>query len=155
MTTTYSIAEARNQFAALIRQVEEGQTSVQVTRRGEPVAVILSQEAYKELLARPPRWDFWTAYQKWRQAWSIDEMDIDPDEVWGDVRDRRPVPDVNPWLQTTCWTPTPSPNLCGGSQTCRCWPVYKGAASKSLLQLYVSRQYVSFAKSMLRHELYT
>ena len=98
MTTTYSIAEARNQFAALIRQVEEGQTSVQVTRRGEPVAVILSQEEYTELLARPPRWDFWTAYQKWRQAWGIDEMDIDPDEVWGDVRDRRPVPDVNPWL---------------------------------------------------------
>ena len=35
MTTTYSIAEVRNQFAALIRQVEEEQTPVQVTRRGE------------------------------------------------------------------------------------------------------------------------
>ena len=95
---SYSIAEARNQFAALIRQVAEEQVPVQVTRRGEPVAVIFSQEAYTELLARPPQRDFWAAFQKWRQAWGIDEMDIDPDEVWGDVRDRRPVPDVNPWL---------------------------------------------------------
>ena len=44
MNTTYSIAEARNQFADLIHKVEEKGEPVQVTRRGEPVAVILSKD---------------------------------------------------------------------------------------------------------------
>jgi prevent-host-death family protein len=98
MTTTYSIAEARDRFAALIRQVEQAQSPVQVTRRGQPVAVILSQEEYETLLARPPQKDFWTAYLEWREKWDVDNMDIDPDEIWGDVRDRTPAPDANPWL---------------------------------------------------------
>jgi prevent-host-death family protein len=98
MPTTYSIAEARNQFAALIRQVQEGETAVRVTRRGEPVAVILSQQEYEALSARPPQKDFWTAYLEWREKWDVDNMDIDPDDIWGDIRDRTPVPDSNPWL---------------------------------------------------------
>lgn len=76
MTTTYSIAAARNHFTALIRQVEEENEPVQVTRHGQPVAVILSQEAYDELLARSPRQDFWTAYLAYRERWQDVEMDI-------------------------------------------------------------------------------
>ena len=98
-TNNYSIAEARNQFASLIRQVEEQHTSVQVTRRGQPVAVILAQEAYEELLARPAKQDFWSAYLTWRGKWQIEELDIDPDEVWDNVRDRTPAPsEANLWL---------------------------------------------------------
>lgn len=95
---TYSIAEARDQFTALVRDVEKTAQSVEVTRRGQPVVVILSTEAYVRLLENQPKRDFWTAYQQWRQKWNVDELDIDPDKIWEDVRDRTPVPDTNPWL---------------------------------------------------------
>ena len=97
MTTTYSIAEARNRFAALVRQVEQAQSPVQVTRRGQPVAVILSQEEYEQLLARPPQRDFGTAYQEYRERWQGVAMDIEED-IWEDVRDRTPPREDNPWL---------------------------------------------------------
>ncbi|WP_420630696.1 type II toxin-antitoxin system Phd/YefM family antitoxin [Candidatus Leptofilum sp.] len=58
MATTYSIAEARNQFAALVRDAEESKQPVQVTRRGQPVAVILSAEEYGRLLANQSKRDF-------------------------------------------------------------------------------------------------
>ncbi len=80
--TTYSIAEARNQFTALIRDVEETVRSVQVTRRGQPVVVILSTEEYARLLKNQPKRDFWAACQQWRQNWDVAELDIDPDKIW-------------------------------------------------------------------------
>lgn len=97
MTTTYSIAEARNQFAALVRNAEENNEPVQVTRRGQPVAVILSAEEYGRLLANQPERNFWAAYQDWRQKWNVSDLDIDPDEIWGDVREKTPAPDNDPW----------------------------------------------------------
>lgn len=97
MTTTYSIAEARNQFAALIRNAEENNQPVQVTRRGQPVAVILSAEEYERLLANQQKRSFWAACQDWRQKWNVSELDIDPNEVWGNVREKSPAPDNDPW----------------------------------------------------------
>lgn len=89
MTTIYSIAEARNQFAALIREVEEGDEPVQVTRRGEPVAVILSRDKYEQLLAQQSRLDFWQAYQAWRQKWQVDTWEDEADPFAG-IRDHSP-----------------------------------------------------------------
>lgn len=89
MTITYSIAEARDKFAAIVHEAEATDQPVQVTRRGQPVAVILSQEKYERLLQdEPTKPDFWTAYMQWRKEWNVDELDLDPDEIWGDVRDR-------------------------------------------------------------------
>ena len=34
--------------------------------------------------------DFWEAYQKFRREHDLVALDIDPDEVWGDVRDPSP-----------------------------------------------------------------
>lgn len=96
--TTYSIAEARDKFASLIRNAEKSKQPVQITRRGQSVAVILSAEEYARLLHDQPSHDFWGAYQHWRQKWNVEQLDIDPDEVWGDVRDQTPTPDSNPWL---------------------------------------------------------
>lgn len=96
--TTYSIAEARNQFTAIVRDAEETNQPVKVTRRGRPVAVILSVEEYDKLLANQPERDFWRAYLEWREKWNIDNQDIDPDDIWADVRDRTPAPETNPWL---------------------------------------------------------
>ena len=97
MTITYSIAEARDQFAALIRNAEENNQPVQVTRRGQPVAVILSAEEYTRLLANQPEHNFWAAYQGWRQKWNVSELNIDPEEIWGDVREQTTAPDKDPW----------------------------------------------------------
>ena len=97
MATSYSIAKARNQFAALVRDAEESNQPVQVTRRGQPVAVILSAQEYARLLANQPERDFWAAYQEWRQKWHAAELDLDPDAIWGDVRDQTPAPNSDPW----------------------------------------------------------
>ena len=96
-TATYSIAEARNQFTALIRRAEREQELMQVTRRGQPVAVILSMNEYNRLAAYQPQTDFWQAYLSYQSQWKDVEMDID-DDVWADVRDRTPVREDNPWL---------------------------------------------------------
>lgn len=96
MTTTYSIAEARDRFTALIRQVEEAQTPVKITRRGEPVAVILSQEAYEALAARAPQKDFWTAYLAWREKWDVDNWE-DDDDPFANLRDPSPGREVAVW----------------------------------------------------------
>lgn len=97
MTTTYSVAEARNQFAALIHQVEADKKPVQVTRRGEPVAVILAQGEYERLQERlQSSPTLWQAYLKWRQEWGVDEWE-DESDPFADVRDRSPVPEINIW----------------------------------------------------------
>lgn len=97
MATTYSIAEARNQFAALVRDAEESKQPVQVTRRGQPVAVILSAEEYGRLLTNQQKRDFWSATEEWRQKWHISELDMNPDEIWQDVRNQAPAPATDPW----------------------------------------------------------
>jgi hypothetical protein len=37
----------------------------------------------------PPE-TFWDAMQKWRREYDVENLDIDPDEIWGDVRDKSP-----------------------------------------------------------------
>lgn len=95
--TTYSIAEARNQFAAIVRDAEETNQPVQVTRRGQPVAVILSAEEYAKLMANQPKRDFWQAYLAYKEKWQDETMDIE-DDIWKDVRDKSPGREENPWL---------------------------------------------------------
>ncbi len=99
-TTTYSIAEARDKFAALIHQVETGSEPVRVTRRGEPVAVILSLEVYEQLSKTPPaQRDFWESYQAWRERWAVEEWD-DEFDPFADVRDRTYTgPEVELWAE--------------------------------------------------------
>ncbi len=96
-TTTYSIAEARDKFAALIHQVETGSEPVRVTRRGEPVAVILSLEVYEQLAIPPAKPDFMEAYRRYQAMWQDEPMDIEED-IWADVRDKTYTgPEVNVW----------------------------------------------------------
>src|SRR5690242_5133899 len=58
-----SIAEARNHLPRLVQQAEAGET-VQITRRGRPVAVLLSQEEYGRL--RGERASFMEFLKQWR-----------------------------------------------------------------------------------------
>jgi antitoxin Phd len=57
----YSIAEARDRLPALVHEVEEN-GPVELTRRGKPVAVVLSMQEYERL--QPRRVGFWENYER-------------------------------------------------------------------------------------------
>jgi prevent-host-death family protein len=82
----YSIAEARHSLAALIHKLEHGRR-IQLTRRGKPVAVLLSQREFERLPF--PRSPFWGAYSAFRAASDVAGLDIDP-RVFQVARDRSP-----------------------------------------------------------------
>ena len=85
MSKSYSIANARKNLPSLVHEVEEG-FHVELTRRGRPVAVLLSRAEYEGLTRR--KTDLWEAIQEFRQHADLDELDIE--EVYEDVRDRSP-----------------------------------------------------------------
>ena len=86
MEKSYSIAEARNNLAAIVHDVEE-EAAVGLTRRGRPVAVLLSVEEYRRLLRGSK--DFWSAYDEFRNGVDLERLDIGP-EVFEGVRDPSP-----------------------------------------------------------------
>jgi len=53
MIERYSIAEARDNFAKLVHAAEAGK-QVEVTRRGKPVAVLVSRGEYERLASARP-----------------------------------------------------------------------------------------------------
>ncbi len=59
----YSVAEARDRLPAMLHEVEGGET-VEITRHGKPVAMVISHGAYARLVGQKP--DPWEAYEAWR-----------------------------------------------------------------------------------------
>lgn len=83
-----SIAEAKNALTRLIYEVERGE-AVHITRRGKPVAVLVSEDAYDRLTSGEQKKDFWQAMQEWRAQTSFDWPELTPEEV-NSWRDRSP-----------------------------------------------------------------
>ena len=83
MTHQYSIAQARDRFTRIVQEAEAGEP-IQITRRGKPVAVVLSQEAYQHLTSTQN--PFGENLDSFRKTYQIEELEIDPDQVF-DVRD--------------------------------------------------------------------
>ena len=75
----YSISQARRCLPSLIRDAEAGE-AVRITRRGQPVAVILGQRAFERLV--PVRRDFGGAYEEFLRSRDLEGSDIDPDELF-------------------------------------------------------------------------
>ncbi len=92
MTKRHSIADARNNLPELVRQAESGK-AVELTRRGEPVAVLVGRKEYDRLTA--PSRTFGDAWEKFSRTVDLSQADIDPDEVFSDVRDVTPGRDAN------------------------------------------------------------
>lgn len=82
MSKQYSIAEARDNFHRVVHEAESGET-VELTRRGKPVAVLLSLEEYRRLATG--RQSFWEAYEKFRRRHEGSE--VETEDVYADVRD--------------------------------------------------------------------
>ncbi len=87
MDRQYSIAEARDHLPGLVRQVERG-GPVELTRRGKPVAVLVSIEEYRRLAANRPSKTFMEAVEGFRRAPDFEPIDVDA--VFRDVRDQSP-----------------------------------------------------------------
>lgn len=71
-----------------IRRAESGE-AVRVTRRGKPVAVLLSKEEYERLEAEESNPDFWEMIENWRAQTDFGWAELTPEEVDG-WRDRGP-----------------------------------------------------------------
>ncbi len=76
MAHRYSVAEARIHLSSIIDQAEAGE-AVELTRRGHPVAVVLSREAFERLRSDRPR--FGEAYRAFREKYSLGDVGLDPD----------------------------------------------------------------------------
>ena len=88
-----SVAEARNTLTQLIHRAESGEV-VRISRRGKPVAVLVSKEEYERLEAGVSKKDFWQAVEDWRAQTGFNWPELTPDEVDG-WRDRRPAPEFS------------------------------------------------------------
>ena len=67
-------------------------SKVALTRRGEPVAILLSMHEYQRLLAKETR--FWDAYTAFRTSVDLTQLDIEPNVFHG-VRDPAPGREVD------------------------------------------------------------
>jgi prevent-host-death family protein len=91
MSKQHSIAEARSNLPKLVREAESGEP-IELTRRGESVAVLIGRKQYERLAARTRR--FSEAWDDFIREVDLADLDIDPDDVFGDTRDPHPGRDV-------------------------------------------------------------
>ena len=75
MTKIYSIAEARQDFAAIVKELEQ-QPVIQITRRGQLVAVLVSSDEFSRLSTK--RTGFWEAYESFREQVDLASQNLEP-----------------------------------------------------------------------------
>lgn len=84
MSDRHSIAEARSNLPRLVREAERGK-AVELTRRGEPVAVLIGHRQFERLTGQYR--SFFDAYQEFSEQVDLAELAIDPDELFAGARD--------------------------------------------------------------------
>lgn len=83
MNKRYSIADARDRFTALLHETEQSPV-IEITRHGEPVAVLLSWREYLRLTSGK---NYWRAYDAFRERFDLQKLDINL-EVFSGARDQ-------------------------------------------------------------------
>jgi len=86
MMPRYSIAEARNRFAEIVHDLKHV-SRVEVTRRGRPVAILISIEEFEMLRAGSVT--FTSAYEAFRNTFYLAKAEIEP-KAFEDLRDPSP-----------------------------------------------------------------
>ena len=86
MMPTYSVAEARNHFAEIVHDLKHV-SQVEVTRRGRPVAILISVEEFEKL--RSGNVGFVSAYDAFRNTVDLTQAGIEP-ELFEGLRDASP-----------------------------------------------------------------
>ena len=90
MSKSYSIASAQSRLPGILHDVERGEP-VEITRRGKPIAVVLSIDAYRRMSA--PAKGFAELYDAWRRSVNPEDLEDAPAYFDG-LRDRSVAPDV-------------------------------------------------------------
>jgi prevent-host-death family protein len=76
MSRRYSIADARTSLPAIVDQAEAGER-IELTRRGKPVAVVVSLREFERLRGDRPR--FGDAYKNFLDQYSLQEIGLESD----------------------------------------------------------------------------
>jgi len=76
MGHSYSIAEARSSLPAIVDQAEAG-AEIELTRRGKPVAVVVSVRELERLRDDRPRFD--VAYRRFLETHALGDIGLDAD----------------------------------------------------------------------------
>ena len=76
MSRRYSIAEARSRLSSIVDEAESG-IEVELTRHGQPVAVLVSHLEFERLLGK--RQHFSDAYRKFLERHSPEEIGVEGD----------------------------------------------------------------------------
>ena len=89
---TYSIADARSQLPRIIHTVETGSVT-QLTRRGKPVAILISPKEYKILLAQG-KGDLLQAFKAYQAIMAPTNEELSSEEInsWRDQETGRKLP---------------------------------------------------------------
>jgi len=82
-----SIAEAKNHLPRIVQQAEAGE-AVHITRRGKPVAVLLSDREYARLTE--PRQGFADFAGEWRKNMLARGIEFPGDQDFEGLRDNTP-----------------------------------------------------------------
>lgn len=91
MARQMTAAQARREWAKVLKSAQRG-TPVEVTRNGEPVAVVVSIDAYRAM-EKAKKETLSDAIMRFRQ--SVDPHDLEGPDPWADVRDCSPGRDVH------------------------------------------------------------
>jgi len=91
MNERHSIEEARRNLPRLVREAEHGKT-LQLTRRGEPVAVLVGYRTFERIVAG--RRSFVEAYEEFAKTVDLSDLAFDLAKLLEGVRDPGPGRDV-------------------------------------------------------------
>lgn len=91
MTERYSITEARRNLPRLVHEAEHGK-AVELTRRGESVAMLISRRRFEQLASNYS--GFADAYRTFTESVDLTELDLDPDQLFSGVRADTPGRDI-------------------------------------------------------------
>ena len=86
MAKQMTAAQVRREWAKVLRSAERG-TTVEVTRNGQPVAVVISIDAYRKLEGATKE-TLSDVIAHLRE--SVDPQDLEGPDPWEDLRDRSP-----------------------------------------------------------------
>jgi prevent-host-death family protein len=80
MTKRYSMADARANLPSVVDEVEAG-NQIELTRRGKPVAVLISPQEYSRLHSERPT--FSEAYRAFRARYPLEDIGLEKDPFAG------------------------------------------------------------------------
>ena len=83
MTSQYSIAQTRHRLAKIVHEVESGQPAT-ITRRGKPVAVLVSRADFDRMSGQQAP-DLWNAISAFRASHDLSKI---TDEDFANLRDQ-------------------------------------------------------------------